>query len=139
MFNKILVAVDGSPSSRKAVEAAMELAGKFGSRLYALSVVRLPDYAATVGEVTEAQAEGKNYYAGIMREIERAGGERGVPVSTKILFGHPAETILDYAKQEEVDLIVMGRNGTANVRRFLLGSVSDRVAHHSEIPLLLVK
>ncbi|KKM09101.1 hypothetical protein SY88_20350 [Clostridiales bacterium PH28_bin88] len=139
MFNKILVAVDGSPSSRKAVEMAMELAGKFGSRLYALSVVRLPDYAATVGEVTEAQAEGKNFYAGPMREIEREAKEKGIPAGTKILYGHPAEVILDYAKQEGIDLIVMGRNGTANVRRFLLGSVSDRVAHHSEIPLLIVK
>lgn len=56
-----------------------------------------------------------------------------------ILLGHPAETLVTYARREKIDLLVLGQRGLSNIQRFFLGSVSDRVVHHAPCTVMIVR
>jgi nucleotide-binding universal stress UspA family protein len=92
-----------------------------------------------VGEVQEADAEQRNFASRIQREAIEAARLRGLDLSAAIISGHPAEAILDYAKQHRVDLIVMGHRGMSNLKRFFVGSVADRVVDHAPCMVLIVR
>jgi nucleotide-binding universal stress UspA family protein len=139
MFKKILVAVDASKNAQKAAEEAIALAGVNGAELTAISVVDLPDYAATIGEVDEAKLEGQKFYSKILTPIAAKASQQGIPVKTKILNGHPAETIIKYAQQEKYDLIIMGHQGVSAIKEFLMGSVSGKVLQHAGCSVLIIK
>lgn len=63
----------------------------------------------------------------------------GIPVETMIQAGQPAETILDVARSNDVDMIAMTTHGRSGIQRFLLGNVADRVVRHAHVPVLLVR
>lgn len=129
-FSKILVAVDGSKLSQKALRYAAELGQKYGGQLTLLNVAQtmLPQVRAetvkSVGEriVSEAESQVKD-----------------VKVDKKVELGHPAKMILDFAKKGNYDLIALGSRGLSPVSRVFLGSVSDHVARQSECTVLIVR
>lgn len=139
MFKKVLVAVDASKNAEKACNEAIVLAKVTGAELTAISVVDLPDYAATIGEVEEAKYEGQSFYSKILTKVAEKANDEGITVKTKILNGHPAETIIKYALQEKFDLIIMGHQGVSGIKGFLMGSVSGKVLQHSGCSVLIVK
>lgn len=139
MFKNIVVAVDSSKNAEKAYMEAINFAKASGADLTALSVVQLPDYTATVGEVEEAKNEGITFFSKILKKVVKLGASQGVSVKTKILVGHPAETIIKFAKQEEYDLIIMGHQGASGIKGFLLGSVSGKVLEYAACSILIVK
>ena len=71
--------------------------------------------------------------------VERLGKEAGVKVEPVFLRGIPAEEILDYAEENDIDLIVMGTQGLTGVKRFLIGSVAENVLRHSKVPVMIVR
>lgn len=139
MFKKILLAYDGSENAKKALNVGISLSKQYEAKLCAISVVHLPDYGATVGEVEEAKNEGKEYYEKLLDEASKKASQAGVELERKVVFGHPADTIISYAGSQNIDLIVMGPRGISNIQKFLLGSVSNKVVHHSPCNVMLVK
>ncbi|MBI4277996.1 MAG: universal stress protein [Armatimonadetes bacterium] len=139
MFKRIMVALDGSEPSMAALRVAMDLAVTLGAELHAVSVAQVPDYPATVGEVQEAHEEAAQRFKSVHDEVHRIAAPAGVEVVSHILVGHPAETLVTYARREKIDLIALGQRGLSNVQRFFLGSVSDRVAHHAPCTVMIVK
>ncbi|NPV26362.1 MAG: universal stress protein [Firmicutes bacterium] len=139
MFKKILVAVDDSPIAKKGVQIALDLAAKYEGSICALTVVPLPDYSATVGEVNEAQSEGQLRGERILSQVKRMAENQGIEIGTKVLFGHPADKIVAYAIEKGFDVLVIGYKGVSGIERFLLGSVSSKVIHHSPCTVILVK
>jgi nucleotide-binding universal stress UspA family protein len=138
-FQRILVAVDGSESSNRALDKALELAALTGADLYALAVEGpLPAYAATVGEVEEVKREKDAFFSGLVGEVERRSEAAGVAVEVDVKPGHVAELIVKVASQRAADLIVLGRQGHF-VRNHLLGSTADRVTEHADCPVMVVK
>ncbi len=144
MFSRILVAVDGSAFAEKALKHAVDLTKKYGAKLIILHVILRRFYAVTPSEagvlattvfVKEMEAEGKE----IINKAEAYAKGEGIDYECKLLQGVPAEEIVRTAQSEKVDLIVMGSRGLTEVRAFLLGSVSDKVSHHSKCPTLIVK
>ena len=138
-FTSLLVAVDGSEASNRALEKALELAGLTGASVTALAVEGpLPAYAATIGEVEEVKRE-KDAFFGRLAQDDRARAEQaGVAIDSDIRPGHAAELIPRVAKERGVDLIVLGHRGHF-LRDHLLGSTADRVAEHAECPVMIVK
>jgi nucleotide-binding universal stress UspA family protein len=134
----ILVALDGSELGRKAMEASIDVALRYKARTTVLTAIQHPAYPATVGEVQEADVEQRAFAEGVQREAIEAARMRGLDVEAAIVSGHPAEAIVDYAGRHEVDLIVMGHRGMSNLRRFLVGSVTDRVVDHAPCMVLVV-
>lgn len=146
-MKKILIPVDASEYSKKAVEEGMKMAKAFGSDvvlLYVLSVrVAAYRYNTTVPqpailepileyERTQAEEMLKNY--------KESFGEMKDKVETLILQGTVADEILKYIKKENVDFVVMGSHGIGSViYRNLVGSTTNTVIHHSEKPVLVVR
>jgi nucleotide-binding universal stress UspA family protein len=140
MFQNILLGFDGSPHAKKALDYAIYLAKLEGGTLTIASV--FPTVPAYLGSpnydqaVARARAEAEQA-AGMAAEQARA---IGVPqVNTEVLEGEPAERLVAVADTAGCDLIVVGARGLGQMAGLLLGSVSDRLAHHAKIPVLIVK
>jgi nucleotide-binding universal stress UspA family protein len=138
-FERLLVAVDASEASNRALEAALELAQLAGGSIVALAVEGpLPAYAATIGEVDEVKREKDAFFSRLAKDVQGRAASAGVAFEVDIRPGHAAELIPRVAKEKAVDLIVLGHRGHF-VRDHLLGSTADRVAEHAECPVLIVK
>ncbi len=138
-FERILVAIDGSPGGQKALETAIELAKLTGATLTALAVEgKLPAYAATVGEVEEVKREKDAFFSRLARLAREQAREAGIDLHVDIQAGHAAELIVRYAGERQVDLVVVGHKGHF-LQDYLLGSTADRVAHHAPCPVMIVK
>jgi len=156
LFKKILVALDGSESSQKAAQAALELAEKLKADLLVLHAISPPTtyYHSTIASPTgmslpaPSQHEIDAYYAyakkvatSIVGEVESKGKKLGIHVKTEIpeAFSSVVETIINHAAKENVDLIVVGTRGLGGFKKLLLGSVSNGVVSHAHCPVLVVR
>jgi len=144
LFSRILVALDGSDYSLKALNFAVDLARKYQSQLVLVHVVMRQIYAINPPEagilagtaiVRELEAEGK----AILAKGEETVSAQGLPVEIRLRQGVPAEELLRAAGEEKADLMVLGSRGLSQVKAFLLGSVSDKVSHHAKCPVLIVR
>jgi len=144
LFSKILVGLDGSDFSLKALAFAIDLAKKYQSQLVLVHVVMRQIYAINPPEagvlagtavVRELEANGK----AILTKGEETAKAQGIPVETRLRQGVPAEELLRAASDEKVDLMVLGSRGLSQVKAFFLGSVSDKVSHHAKCPTLIVR
>ena len=94
-FQKILVAIDGSPGGQKALETAIELAKLTRAELHGLAVEgKLPAYAATIGEVDEVKREKDQFFGTIARLARDQAREKGIDLQVEVLPGHAAELIV---------------------------------------------
>jgi nucleotide-binding universal stress UspA family protein len=135
----VLLATDFSPASAAATNEAFELAARLDATLLAVSVIdpnklRLPGgrFEQRVDQVRSAREI-------VAQELVARGRRRGVPVSFLIWEGDPGESIVDAARSESADLIVVGSHGRGAVGRFLIGSVSDHVVRNAPCPVLVVR
>ncbi|NOZ26160.1 MAG: universal stress protein [Nitrospirae bacterium] len=139
-IKKILMAHDGSKDSNKALKIAVEIALRFDSALYVLSVVpelyltELTDFDRQ--RITEALTEETNK---TMEKVRTSLASHPIEHKTLVRQGDPAETILDTARKMKVSLIVTGSHGRHGATKFLLGSVSSKVLDHAHCPVLVVK
>jgi len=134
MFETILVPIDDSPGSRRAFEAAVTLARQYGSAVHVLSVV---DEHGPSDD--EWDYDGDSPAAAFVDEHAAAVDADGIDVTPAVREGVVHEEILDYADESGVDLVVMGTHGRTGVRRYLLGSVTEKVVRLSDVPVLSVK
>ena len=124
-LGKLLVAVDGSPLSRQAVQVSAEVARRFGSQVLLLHVLEPGRRRSTA--------------ARILAEAEAALADCGCPVQTRLAQGRPEEHIVQAAAPEGTDLVALGSRWVGTVQALFMGSVSDRVAHHAPCPVLIVR
>lgn len=139
LFEKILIATDGSEKNKSAVEEAVKIARACGSTVYAVYVM---DESLMKSAIEVPIAE--DLYRRIREEGEEAVNgvkeiAQGVNLETFILSGRPARAITEFAEQKEVDLIVVGTQGKSGIERFLLGSVADEVIRTAGCPALTIK
>ena len=139
MFQKILVAIDGSPNSEKALAASVDLAIHFKADLIALSVAELPEVVAMVDEVDVIRQNADDYYRQIGEAAVEYAKSRGLALRSVVIRGHAAEGILRFAESEEMELVVLGRQGHSRIARFFLGSTTDRVSEHCRCAVMIVK
>ena len=141
IYKKVLVPLDGSEFSECTLGHVNEIAKGFKVQDVVLLWVMEPLHqVAAMGEdwrrdaEAKAQIEAKNYLTKIADDLKKDG----LAVETVVSSGQPAEVILDYVKQNQVDLIIMSTHGRSGVSRWFLGSVTDRVVSHSAAPVLVV-
>lgn len=141
MLKKILVAFDGSEESYNAFNFALKLLNEFASKdreIILLSVAQPPEPADIV-EVKAVIDSATEYYRREFEKILTLANAQGLNVKTDIAVGHPADQIVRYAEENKCDLIIMGQRGMSKIERWLLGSVSRRVATHATCPVVIVK
>ena len=138
MFSKLLVAYDGSDNSRRALEVAVDLAVRCGARL---QVVKVVDTASLMGlEVEEEVVDELRSKA--EREVHDAvefARSRGADADGSVLVGYPVESIVKFAQERGVDLIVTGSRGLSKLKRILLGSVSMGILAEAKCSVLVVR
>ena len=139
VFEKILIAVDGSVKNRPAVEKGLELARKLGSVAYAVYVVD-----ETTFRSVEAGASSGDLYINLKEEGEKAldyvrEAADGTSVETRIFYGIPASIITNFAADKNIDLIVVGSRGRSELEKLVLGSVAEDVIRMAKCTVLLVK
>ena len=142
--------MDESEHSDRALNFALDLAEKYSAELVLLNVAQpfvatgpmflnqpmmLPEN--TVMYVNEIEAAHKKM---LEKALKKAKESRpNLTISKKLVNGRPADEIVEFAKIDNFDLIVMGSRGIGGIKEFFLGSVSDRVADQAHCPVLLVK
>jgi nucleotide-binding universal stress UspA family protein len=140
VFSRILVAHDGSDHARLALTKAIELAVCSGAELHMISVEEhLPHYAATVGEVLEAKDEEDSYFAGIAREAKAEAAARGVELHVTITPGHEVETVVQFAADNHIDLLVIGFMGHSRVLGRIMGGSAANLTRLAPCSVLVVK
>lgn len=143
MFSNILVAYDGSKLSKKALEHAIAIAKNNGNtRLEAVVVENTYSFtiAASYGVYShELIEEMKKKDNQLIKELEHTLKELPNPTKATLLSGSPGQAIVQYASDNDVDLIVMGSRGLSGVKEFFLGSVSHFVVQHSKCPVFILK
>lgn len=138
MIRKLLIAYDGSEQARKAFDVGIEIAAKFAAEVFVISVAVLPEPADDVE--TEAILENANeYYEKHFAELKQDAASAGIVPQFEVLVGHPAEQIVHYANEKEVDMIVMGHRGKSLIERWMLGSVSKRVLSYAHCTVTIVR
>ena len=138
-FQRIVLPVDGSDGSARAVAKALSLAKETGVDITALYVMEFP-YIASVDmnfsypDIIEIIKKRGN---GVLDKVKKQGLKLGVSVKTKLVEGIPDDQIIKEAKKD--DLIVMGCKGRTALSRILVGSVCEKVLHHSKSPVMVIR
>ncbi|WP_435066389.1 universal stress protein [Halobaculum sp. EA56] len=139
MYDRILVPTDGSPAADAAVEHAVTLADRFDATLHALYVVDSTAYSALeAGTDVVADALEEEGREAVSR-IAQAADDEELPVIEAVVSGTAYRSILEYADEEGIDMIVMGTHGRRGLDRYLLGSVTERVVRSADQPVLTVR
>jgi nucleotide-binding universal stress UspA family protein len=143
MFDSMLVATDGSETAAKAVSEAADLATGTGVRVHVMTAyqplrARVASGRAVDPEVGDWHLAEDSRADSILDEACAVLRLRGVEAEPHARKGDPADAIIDLAEELGTDLIVVGNKGLSGARRFLLGSVPDKVSHHAPCSVFIV-
>jgi nucleotide-binding universal stress UspA family protein len=145
MFRSIVVGTDGSETAGKAVAAAVQLAKLCGAPLHLVSAYepvpkgRLREEARQAPEDMQWMVSPREDVEATLREACERIDSAGVEVTPYAREGDPADAILDVAEERGADLIVVGNKGMTGAKRFLLGSVPNKVSHHAPCSVLIIR
>lgn len=136
MYDRIVIAVDGSDEATRAATHGLELAAAFDASVDVLHVVerRALRLARSADETDRLRERGE----AILETVEAAASEIDQPVTTELVEGDPSVRITERASERDASLIVVGRRGLTGSGRRLLGGVAERVLHRSDVPVLVV-
>lgn len=141
MYDDILVPTDGSDTVSETLAHALPIATDNDATVHGLYVVdtRITT-AATDDTRTDLEESLESDGTAAIEAIERAADEREIDVTTALERGIPSKTILEYADERDIDLIVIGTHGKSPREKIVsLGSVSERVVDNASIPVLVVR
>ena len=140
--SSILIATDGSKTAEHAAALGIKFAQQYGAKVFAVYVINITaseailiDEAWATEECVACEKTGHRAISSVEEKAKFAGLE----VESTILKGDPADRILDFADEHNVDMIVVGSLGKSGIERFVLGSVSEKVVRYAKVPVLVVK
>ncbi|MDM7919332.1 MAG: universal stress protein [Methanosarcina sp.] len=139
---QILIATDGSETANEAADFGIEMVGCSGAKVYAVYVIDTTPYRSvsldkiwskeTLEEFERVGHEATSY-------IEKIGKAAGVEVESRVLKGNPAEKIISFAEDNNIDMIIVGSLGKGRYERAVLGSVSEKIVKHAKVPVMVVR
>jgi nucleotide-binding universal stress UspA family protein len=145
VFRSIVVGTDGSETASRAVEAAVELAQLSGATLELVSAYepvsgqRLREEARQVPPDLQWIINRRADVDATLQQAAERASDAGVAAQTYAREGDPADAILDVAEELGADLIVVGNKGMTGAKRFLLGSVPNKVSHHAPCAVMIIR
>jgi nucleotide-binding universal stress UspA family protein len=145
VFASIVVGTDGSETAGEAVRQAIELAKPLGAKLQIVSAyepvadTRLREEAQQVPDDLSWMVNPREDVEATLTAAKERAAEEGVDAETFARQGDPADAILDVAEEKGSDLIVVGNKGMTGAKRFLLGSVPNKVSHHAPCSVLIIR
>jgi nucleotide-binding universal stress UspA family protein len=145
LFRSIVVGTDGSETASEAVRQAVELAKATGAKVELVSAYepvsnqRLREESQQVPDDMQWMVNPREDVDATLESATAVADEAGVETQTFARQGDPADAILDVAEETKADLIVVGNKGMTGARRFLLGSVPNKVSHHAPCSVLIIR
>jgi nucleotide-binding universal stress UspA family protein len=145
MFKSIVVGTDGSGTAGEAVRQAVDLARTVGAKLELVSAYepvpaqRLRDERRDAPEDLQWAITPREDVDATLEAAAAIARDAGVDVTVYPRQGDPADAILDVAEERDADLIVVGNKGMTGAKRFLLGSVPNKVSHHAPCSVLIIR
>jgi nucleotide-binding universal stress UspA family protein len=145
MFRSIVVGTDGSETASEAVRQATELAKAVGAKINLVSAYepvgnqRLREERQQVPDDMQWMVNEREDVNATLKNDGNAIDEAGVEVETFARQGDPADAILDVAEEQNADLIIVGNKGMTGAKRFLLGSVPNKVSHHAPCSVMIIR
>jgi nucleotide-binding universal stress UspA family protein len=145
MIGSIVVGTDGSDTATEAVRQATELAKAVGADVHLVSAYepigegRLREERQQVPDDMQWMINPREDVDATLREASKDIEALGVQVETYAREGDPADAILDVAEEKKADLIVVGNKGMTGAKRFLLGSVPNKVSHHAPCSVMIIR
>jgi len=137
MFERIVLAVDGSEPAQRAVPVAADIASKYGSEVIAVHVLekQIGRGGLVALETTEEALEIADHAAKSLKDA----GVSARAVAESVISGRVAQEIMEVAASEDAGLIVMGSRGMSDWQGLLIGSVAHKVLHLCSVPVLIVR
>lgn len=145
MYGSIVVGTDGSDTAGEAVRQAVTLAKSLGAKLQIVSAyepvsdTRLREEAQQAPSDMQWMVNPREDVEAVLRGAAEKAHDEGVETETFARQGDPADAILDVAEENGSDLIVVGNKGMTGAKRFLLGSVPNKVSHHAPCSVLIIR
>jgi nucleotide-binding universal stress UspA family protein len=145
VFKSIVVGTDGSETATSAVRQAVDLAKEIGAKIELVSAYepvsdqRLREERTEVPDDLQWMVNPREDVDSTLNEAADVARDAGVDVEIYARQGDPADAILDVAEEQKADLIIVGNKGMTGAKRFLLGSVPNKVSHHAPCSVLIIR
>jgi nucleotide-binding universal stress UspA family protein len=145
MFSSIVVGTDGSDTATRAVREAVDVAGAVGATLELVSAYaavpeqRLRAQRRDAPEDVQSAINPRQQVEASLADAADIARAAGVNVNTHARQGGAADAIIDVAEEQNSDLVIIGNKGMTGAKRFLLGSVPDKISHHAPCSVLIVR
>ena len=145
MYSSFVVGTDGSDTAKEAVRQATEMAKALSARIHLVSAYepvgesRLREERVQVPDDLQWMVNPREDVEATLRAAAEGIESEGVEVATYAREGDPADAILDVAEEQRAELIVVGNKGMTGARRFLLGSVPNKVSHHAPCSVMIIR
>jgi nucleotide-binding universal stress UspA family protein len=139
MLKKIVVGLDGSKGSFSAVEEGVLLASLAGTELHTISVEEVPRFPGTIDEVVEEKEAADTRFGLAISQAQKMAEERGVKLKAHVLVGHEVKTIVEFVKEREYDLLVIGFMGHSALYDRVMGGTCQALVRLAPCSVLVVK
>ena len=139
MFKKILHANDGSENAFKALAAAIDIAKTYGAELHMVSIEEIPVVPEWIEEVREEKIASDRVFRHVAKRAKAAAAARQVELQCHVFTGHPVRTIVDFVRDNDFDLLVVGATGRSGLYETMIGSRAERLVHLTPCPVVVVK
>jgi nucleotide-binding universal stress UspA family protein len=140
MFEKILIAHDGSDAADRALDTAIEMASRFSAELHMISVEEdLPQYARTIDDVNQEKEAEDSYFVLLGTRSKQRARMRGVNLNHVIVAGHAMQSIAEFARDRRFELLVIGFTGHSRLYDHLWGGSSQNRTRTAPCTVLVVK
>jgi|ERR1035437_85080 nucleotide-binding universal stress UspA family protein len=148
-FKKIMIATDGSACSELAADTGIAFARLSGGTVYAVHVLSNA-YLSSIDGGAYPSVGMNPYWESIQEVFQKHGQQainyvtdlgkiKGVNVESILLEGNPSDELIRYAEENKMEIVIVGTLGKSGIDRFLLGSVTENILHHSQVPVMVVK
>ena len=139
MFKKMLVGLDGSKHSFKALEEALVLASLAGTEVHTISVEEVPRFPGTIGEVVEETEAADTRFGLAISKAENMAKDRGVQLTAHVVAGHEVKTIVEFVKENSFDMLVIGFMGHSAIYARVMGGTCQNLVRLAPCTVLVVK
>ncbi|GKZ14522.1 universal stress protein [Haladaptatus sp. T7] len=139
-YDDVLVPTDGSKAAKRATEQAVELVTESGGTVHALYVMDMgdADFVATPSDIKETRKRLEKKGQGFVDAVKDRADESGVDCVTVVKSGIPEDEIVEYVRDQDIELVVMGRRGRSDPDKPLIGSTTKRVLGVLDVPVRVV-
>jgi nucleotide-binding universal stress UspA family protein len=139
MLKKIIVGLDGSKGSFKALEEGLLLAALANTELHTISVEEVPRFPGTIGEVVEEKDAQDTRFGAAIAQAEKMAREKGVTLCPHVLVGHEVQTMVEFVKENGCDLLILGFMGHSAIYDRIMGGTCQNLLRLAPCSVLVVK